>query len=241
MVDGTSCLWAECGRTDIWARGLCKRCHMRARRAGRLGEFVAQPLTCKRCGAEYPNGTRSGFDYCSVNCREAARADKAAHDRAEALAERVCSHCGGRVPLSARKDAGYCSVACQQGAWYRENEDRLRAAAVQWNRAHPELKREQSRRWYEQNRERAAETSRRWRAENVELVRIISRQNAHRRRARKAGGLVEQFDLLEIWERDEGRCWLCETAINPRLAHPDPMSQSLDHVTPHRQGRRSHG
>jgi 5-methylcytosine-specific restriction endonuclease McrA len=241
MANGTPsppvCAWADCDRSDIFARGLCRRCNMRARRAGLLEFFVAPDLVCEHCQRPYPNGTRSGFQYCSQTCQDAARMARNAENRAVALAGRACRLCFGPIPLSARSDAGHCSVVCQQMSWYLANQEHCLQRQAAWNAEHAEEKRAASSDWYTRNRERAAALTRRWRAENPDLVRKISRQAAHVRRARKRGAsTVEKIDLVEIWERDQGICWLCETSIDVDLSWPHPMSQSLDHVVPLAKG-----
>lgn len=60
-----------------------------------------------------------------------------------------------------------------------------------------------------------------------------ARQSADaRRRALKAGAQVETFTNTEIYERDGWTCGICKALVNKTLTYPDPMSASLDHVTP---------
>jgi hypothetical protein len=54
----------------------------------------------------------------------------------------------------------------------------------------------------------------------------------HMRRAALAGRPRESFTHLEIFERDGWVCRLCGDPVNKELAHPDPMSASLDHILP---------
>lgn len=56
------------------------------------------------------------------------------------------------------------------------------------------------------------------------------------RRARERGALVEKFDRVEIFERDGWICGICNEPVDPGLAHPDPMSASLDHIVPVSRG-----
>ena len=59
---------------------------------------------------------------------------------------------------------------------------------------------------------------------------------AARRKARDAltrgAGTAEVFEYREIFDRDSWVCGICETAVDPALAWPDPMSFSLDHIVP---------
>lgn len=56
--------------------------------------------------------------------------------------------------------------------------------------------------------------------------------NYDKRRAAKYGVGFEKFDHAEIFERDNWTCGLCSERVDPELSWPDPMSASLDHVTP---------
>lgn len=57
--------------------------------------------------------------------------------------------------------------------------------------------------------------------------------NDQARRARKVGATTgEKFTSLQIFDRDEWTCYLCSKSVDAALAHPDPLSASLDHVVP---------
>lgn len=58
----------------------------------------------------------------------------------------------------------------------------------------------------------------------------------HARRAARAGADAELFDNVEIFERDEWRCWLCGGATVPHARGHDPLRPSLDHVVPLARG-----
>jgi 5-methylcytosine-specific restriction endonuclease McrA len=47
---------------------------------------------------------------------------------------------------------------------------------------------------------------------------------------------AETFDPIEIFERDRWRCGVCRGRVNPKRAHPHPLSPSLDHVVPVAEG-----
>lgn len=55
-------------------------------------------------------------------------------------------------------------------------------------------------------------------------------------RTRLAGGVVEDFDSQEIYERDNWICHLCGEKIDPSLRMPDRMSRTLDHLIPISKG-----
>lgn len=52
------------------------------------------------------------------------------------------------------------------------------------------------------------------------------------RRARQRDALVEEFDRIEIFERDGWLCGICGTAVDTEVVRPDPRSPSIDHIIP---------
>jgi hypothetical protein len=60
--------------------------------------------------------------------------------------------------------------------------------------------------------------------------------HTHRRRTWIIGG--DRIDPYEIYERDEWRCGICGDPVDKTLRWPDPMSASLDHITPLSKGGR---
>lgn len=135
-----TCLWDGCDR-QAFARGLCQRCHMRARRAGIADQFRAPPRVCDRCGAEFETGKNGKHLYCSIACQRAAVIQRRAEDRAT-LPARYCDGCGSEIARQRRADARFCSTACQQAQWYESDAERLRAASRKWATSNPELRNE---------------------------------------------------------------------------------------------------
>ncbi|MGV9800495.1 HNH endonuclease [Mycobacterium sp. NPDC003449] len=56
--------------------------------------------------------------------------------------------------------------------------------------------------------------------------------NNAKRRQQQRGTAVEPIIPQQIFKRDNWICHLCGMAVDPSLSHPDPMSASLDHITP---------
>lgn len=137
MGDPT-CQWPACTRAGTCARGLCGRCAVRARRAGRLHEFTAPPRSCVRCAAEFFTSSRGSNRYCTRPCRKQAIKEAAAASRLALVSGRLC-RCLAPISLTARSDARFCSTACQQAAWYAENDARLRVKACAWKATNREL------------------------------------------------------------------------------------------------------
>lgn len=103
-MDGRIC--TACGEFKPWAEfssaahGLnghnseCRGCH-----AARRPEPQAQALTCRQCGAEFPNQVRRGPDrkYCSPVCKTAWWREQRGKERQSAPL-RPCNKCGAPVP-----------------------------------------------------------------------------------------------------------------------------------------------
>lgn len=113
----------------------------------------------------------------------------------------------------------FCSAKCRDRErnrrWVAEHGIQRSAA---YYRDHPEKQ--------EARRAKSAERTRRvgWTEQR--------RANSQKRRALRIGATAESIKALDIYKRDKWRCYLCGDAIDKALAHPDPMSASLDHCVP---------
>ncbi len=75
----------------------------------------------------------------------------------------------------------------------------------------------------------------RWVLANPDRVRDLRRKAEARRRALKSGVFVAPVDPQAIYDRENGRCWLCRKAVDRRqmtLDHVIPISKGGDHA-PH--------
>ena len=198
IANSSICLWTECGRIANHARGLCKRCHQRAFRAGVLDSFTAPLRTCGYCDDKFAPSSRGGNVYCSSLCSALMHLAQQRTRCYQAQKMRNCAYCSLVVPWNLNSDAQHCSVKCQQAAWYRQHEEILRARASEWGTANPELRRYAARQYYLNNLERTARQTAAWRAANPEKNREIRRASAARRRALKRGVATERFKLDEI-------------------------------------------
>ena len=52
------------------------------------------------------------------------------------------------------------------------------------------------------------------------------------RRAQRLAQFIEEVDHLTVFERDNWTCGICKEPVDPMATFPDPLSASLDHVTP---------
>ncbi|MFA6336081.1 MAG: HNH endonuclease [Bacteroidales bacterium] len=111
----------------------------------------------------------------------------------------------------------------------------------QWQLAHPErvkeikhisyLKnisklRERNKEWYADHPDRAKEIKVKWNHTHPENRRDVK----HRRRAREHDRDYEKINSMEIYERDNWICQICQEPVDNGLKYPNPLSASLDHV-----------
>lgn len=61
---------------------------------------------------------------------------------------------------------------------------------------------------------------------------MSSRVRYYNSKRRYAMSLGEQFNHVEIFERDDWMCWLCNKPINKRLRSPAWYAATIDHVIP---------
>ena len=58
----------------------------------------------------------------------------------------------------------------------------------------------------------------------------------HVRKAARFGGLDGHYKPTDVYDRSEWRCALCGDDIDAQLAHPHPLSKSVDHIVPLSKG-----
>lgn len=99
------------------------------------------------------------------------------------------------------------------------------ASNRRWMDANAEQVRQASRDWYYERggRDKSREMSQRWRDANIEHRRATSRMTMHRRRARLAGIFQEDMTVQEIWERDNGKCYMCGSEVALADVHVEHM------------------
>ena len=127
--------------------------------------------------------------------------------------------------------------------WQRANRSKLNFK--ERDRYHADIDRSRmlSRSRQEGRKERKAEYTHQRRLANLEKererCRIWDKQNQQmvadrqgRRRARKKNLTVEMFSRIEIFERDQWVCQLCNKNVDSTLKYPNPLSSSLDHIIP---------
>ena len=99
-------------------------------------------------------------------------------------------------------------------------------------RQHPEKRAASSAKWYVSHRAQSLGYAKRYKKAHPEKGRAAG----HHRRVRMRNGIIEPFDGLEIFERDDWICQICFEPIDPNLIHPDRMCVTLDHIWPVSKG-----
>lgn len=183
--------------------------------------------TCLTCDADI-SGSHASRRYCSQSCKSVA---------AYAARPRVpCSVCGGPTGyVRGMVEAVRCHPCVRDSAphgvaRYRKHGCRCdvcregqRVAMAAYDARRRE--RDPGYRTAEGGRDRSGEYAKYGYTE-------AQRRRDQLRRARKVEAPAEVFDSAEVYERDGWSCGICDEPVDPTLAYPDPMSASLDHVTP---------
>lgn len=130
-------------------------------------------------------------------------------------------------------------------AWARKNyqkdPERKLSASRKWKAKNPEYHRKYALEAYYADVEVGRAKLRQRRSANIEYHRQrVSawfkrnrdkvRDIARRRRARKMAATVEQFEELEIFDRDGWRCYICDRPVSRDLPADHPMRAVLEHV-----------
>lgn len=144
---------------------------------------------------------------------------------------KTCSKCGEEKVVAefsrqASKRDGlhpWCKacVRAHKSAWDVANREHVRAYEAQYRLTHPETLMAITKR-----------SAAKYRATHPER----KRADVQLRRARIAGGIVEKFLDVEIFERDGWICQLCFEPIDPTLKDRHPRMASLDHIKPISKG-----
>jgi hypothetical protein len=116
--------------------------------------------------------------------------------------------------------------------YYIANADKIKQVTKEWRITHPLEVRNYQKEYRSINKERLSIYYVKYREENPNVI----RSNNQRRRARKRDSLIENFNCLEIYERDNWMCGLCGKRVNKKLKYPNPLSASLDHIIPLAKG-----
>lgn len=162
----------------------------------------------------------------------------------------ACKQCGA-LHIQRRKGSIYCSAACAKKAssirraehraeisrqWRKNNAERAHAAAKAYRKANRPSEAERQRRWRKSpyGKEAYKAAIRKWTLANPELA---SGMLLRRAKAEAEGNATPEL-IAAKWEASDKTCCLCAKLIDDTLQSPDPMSFSLEHLTPISRGGR---
>lgn len=182
---------------------------------------------CDWCGSDFESsrrGVRFCSKLCSNKCNSAPRC---------AVRFRTCQFCGlmFSVRTSGGKPRACKSIECQA--------DMKRQINREIERRYFEEHGEYRARAYERRsptmKSRAAERDRLRNAAVPIRKRYpdqFAAKDARRRQSMRGASDVEQFSRIAVFETNGWICQLCEELVDRSLEYPDPLSASLDHITP---------
>lgn len=189
---------------------------------------VEEDRACGFCGAMFRCSTMARRKFCSDDCRTQATREriKAENKQRREFTTLICPYCGSSFHVSSNFNQKYCSKSCSRKATRDNYSQQCSADGC----ARPVRARGMCSMHYH-----------RWRRATVGEPNPVwderRRANYELRRARKkTNGPVEKFLNVEVFERDDWLCGLCGEPVDKDLAWPDPMSASLDHITPLSRG-----
>ena len=126
-------------------------------------------------------------------------------------------------------------IAVYNKQYRAENAEKIAASKKEYYDSHREQAAAKCKQYYENNRDKRAAYNKLWRDENPRKNAAIKKRWAqshpekcadykHIRRARKVAATIEDFDIREIWERDDEVCTYCGATENLSIDHIVPLS-----------------
>lgn len=117
--------------------------------------------------------------------------------------------------------------------YYQKNKEKIRTYQKKWEKANKRKVIEFRKTYYEINKKEIRNRIDEWRKNNPDRVRKNGRKQNHQYRARKRNATVENFDPIEVFERDSYICQLCGCKTSLRYKSQYHLKRSeLDHITP---------
>lgn len=150
-----------------------------------------------------------------------------------------CKDC--RSELRRQYRLGHAEMINQRSRrYYQENRETILREKQLYRDTNREAVRAYHRQWVEENKERYREKIREYYLRNKQKIkrRVLEWQKAHpekkreqamRRRARKAGCVVKAVDIQAIYERDGNCCVYCGRAEDPTIDHVEPLAKGGAH------------
>jgi hypothetical protein len=185
----------------------CSRCQT----VRQTSEFYKAP--------RYPDGFNP---WCKACYRAWHRARYTPKDGADDSL-RDCASCGESYRPAARRPSQYCSRRCKNTA-----KNARTAAALQGSKPTDRI-----------CMHCGDQLPQRMRADAI-FCSVECNYKAHalqrKLRARTGEAAKPGYLRTHIANRDKWRCGICKKRVNRKLAHPDPLCASLDHVIPVSEG-----
>ena len=116
--------------------------------------------------------------------------------------------------------------------WNKRNPEKIKKHQQDWRVRNPEKNIEKIHRYYNANREKVLAYNRKYQKANPEKA----RQSVHKRDAIKQQTTIEEINIMEIFERDNWICQICQRQVEKNLKWPNAGFASLDHVIPLSRG-----
>lgn len=228
-----SCRVEDC-EAEHAGRGWCAKHYQRWYSKGSVADPV-EYKTCRQCGVAVQRKGITGPHpkYCSQNCsanasyarrKDAICARKRDETAAKPLNRIVCIQCQGTFE-SKHRSPKFCSAICNNR--WRDVHNPARCSEDGCDRG-VRAKKLCNMHWRRKARADGREAIPTWTESR--------KANYHKRRAQKLSTQVEDIRPIDIYERDIWLCGLCSTPVDPDSQYPDPMSPSLDHITPLSKG-----
>lgn len=190
---------------------------------------------CKRCEANFePRLAGKEQLYCSPMCYLISRHEQTLQTRRDAYKEKSCDHCN-KYFVSNIKAQRFCSDECRRVATLI----RLKA---KWRADNPLPKN-----WnYDCDEcgvlvERSLEQGPRNKGAYGRFCAICTDKRKvarYRKKTARRQGVVKPGNIhyLEVFERDQGVCWLCNKVVDTTLPRVSKFGGTIDHVIPISRG-----
>lgn len=217
-------------------RQLCRPHYNRFMRYGDF-DLEANPAECRRCGDAIQRdrkNTGPSPQYCTNECQRLAAHErriasgvyvatnyaKRQANKQKPLNRATCIMCANAFE-SKHSSPKFCSTTCNNQ--WRDEHNELRCSEADCDRG-VRAKGICAMHWRRAARAEGREVAEPWNESR--------KANYHKRRAQKLSLPADIIRPADVYERDEWVCGICSTLVDRKLAYPDPMSPSLDHVLP---------
>ncbi len=126
----------------------------------------------------------------------------------------------------------YLSHKRQKKLYYETHKDKIRMQQKIYRESHREEYNAQMKTYRDAHKDVCKLQSKRY----YEVHPEVTVRSDRKRRALKYGNNHEPYTDIDIFERDNWICGICNQKINKRLKWPGPKSKSIDHIVPLSKG-----